>query len=150
MDDPKKFGFDASVEFPPHHMDAKADPKDFKPVIGFSGAVHDYVKAILKYVAKPIPAFTRFRSVMVGWDNTPRRKQNSTSFIRSSPAAYEAWLKQTLLDTKEQNSGDERIVFINAWNEWAEGTYLEPDRKHGHAYLQATQNALEADLILEK
>ena len=63
---------------------------------------------------------------------------------RSSPGAFQAWLESTIGRTREQNFGDERIVFINAWNEWCEGAYLEPDMVYGHDYLQAIFNALEA------
>lgn len=40
-------------------------------------------------------------------------------------------------------SNEENLIFINAWNEWAEGTHLEPDQKWGRRYLEMTQKALE-------
>jgi hypothetical protein len=61
---------------------------------------------------------------------------------RTSPGAFQAWLEWTILRTLEQNQGEERLVFINAWNEWCEGSYLEPDQHFGHGYLQALKNAI--------
>ena len=49
--------------------------------------------------------------------------------------------------TRTMNSGEERIVFVNAWNEWAEGAYLEPDRRFGHSYLEAIRNAKDSSLL---
>ena len=50
-------------------------------------------------------------------------------------------------ETRRQNFGEERIVFINAWNEWGEGAHLEPDQRFGHAWLEAVKNAADADLL---
>ncbi len=80
---------------------------------------------------------------MPGWDNTPRRQDNAYIYVNSSPGAYQAWLESVLEDTHANNFGDERIVFINAWNEWAEGAHLEPDQRFGHGFLEATGNALD-------
>jgi hypothetical protein len=55
---------------------------------------------------------------------------------------YEDWLRRVVDRTMSRYTGDKRIVFINAWNEWAEGNHLEPDLKWGHAYLEATRRAL--------
>ena len=88
--------------------------------------------------------FPRIRSVLVGWDNTPRHSTRSLILEHSTPGAFQAWLEWTYRRTLEQNYGDERLVFINAWNEWCEGSYLEPDRHFGHAYLQAVRNALDS------
>jgi lipopolysaccharide biosynthesis protein len=86
--------------------------------------------------------------VMPGWDNTARRQNNSYSFERSTPGAFQAWLEAAVRRTKQQHCGDERLIFINAWNEWAEGAYLEPDRRFGHSFLQAHLNALEAEYLM--
>jgi lipopolysaccharide biosynthesis protein len=98
-------------------------------------------------VQKEIPGHVEYRNVMTGWDNTPRRQDTSYAFEYSCPGAFQAWLEEAIRVTREQHSEGERIVFINAWNEWGEGTHLEPDRRFGHRYLEATRNALEAWLL---
>jgi lipopolysaccharide biosynthesis protein len=101
----------------------------------------------VKYATRELPPYKRFMGVMPGWDNTARRQHNSYCFDAATPGAFQAWLETTVERTKQQFSGDERIVFINAWNEWAEGAYLEPDRRFGHSFLQAHANALDADKL---
>lgn len=54
---------------------------------------------------------------------------------------YKTWLKDVIKETCENKNLDDKVVFINAWNEWGEGTYLEPDEFYGYAYLQATSDA---------
>lgn len=143
---PQEVGFDASVEFPPQGA-AEASQRQVEPdrVLnpGFHGLVFDYGRTALQYMTSPLPGHTRFRTVMPGWDNTARRQDDSHVFLGSTPGAYQAWLEWILRQTREQNFGDERIVFVNAWNEWAEGAYLEPDLRWGHAYLEATKTALD-------
>jgi lipopolysaccharide biosynthesis protein len=144
---PADFGFDASVEFPPHGIGAEMAPPGRILNPNFVGHVRDYREAVIKYMQRPVPGFTRFRSVMPSWDNTARRQERSDSFVFSSPGAFQAWLEAAIHQTREQNFGDERLVFVNAWNEWAEGAYLEPDRRFGHAYLEAVRNALQKPLL---
>jgi lipopolysaccharide biosynthesis protein len=76
--------------------------------------------------------------VTPGWDNTPRRASGARIWLGSSPARYESWLEGTLARF-EPFGVDEDFVFVNAWNEWAEGNHLEPDLKWGRAYLEATR-----------
>ena len=52
-----------------------------------------------------------------------------------------------MLQSMGRSTVQEPLIFINAWNEWAEGTHLEPDQKYGHAWLQATASALAGGLI---
>ena len=85
---------------------------------------------------------------MPGWDNSPRRKQDSVIFVDATPESYEAWLRQAVGQNRAVGSV-ERLVFINAWNEWGEGCYLEPDAKHGHQYLEATRRGLQLTVQAE-
>jgi lipopolysaccharide biosynthesis protein len=145
---PSQFGCDAAVEFPPLNM---AEPI---PVSGddvsadFAGAVADYVETARRYCTRELPAYTRFRGVMPGWDNTPRRQSDGFCFQYSTPGAFQAWLETVLEQTRKHLHGDERLVFVNAWNEWAEGAYLEPDTRFGHSYLEALRNAKSAAKLL--
>ncbi|TMH27939.1 MAG: hypothetical protein E6H66_22670, partial [Betaproteobacteria bacterium] len=91
---------------------------------------------------RPPVSYKRFRCATPGWDNSPRRKQGADIFDGSTPELYERWLRTIIEHTLADRAGDERIVFVNAWNEWAEGNHLEPDLRWGRAYLEATKRAL--------
>lgn len=79
--------------------------------------------------------------VFTDWDNTPRRGKNATLFTGSTPEKFKEYLSIQIRRAKEVYNKD--MIFINAWNEWAEGAYLEPDKKYGYAYLQAVKDALK-------
>ena len=145
--DPGKYGFDASVEFPPHGFAVPIPPPGEILNPDFKGVVSDYRETVLKYIKKEIPNHVHFRAVLPGWDNTPRRQNDGYIFHYSSPGAYQAWLERMIQITREQNGPEERIIFINAWNEWGEGCHLEPDQRFGHAFLEATRNALEKGIL---
>jgi lipopolysaccharide biosynthesis protein len=93
-------------------------------------------------LSRSSPSYPLIRGVMPGWDNTPRMQDRSHCFVNAEPANYERWLKAVVGQTRAARSGDERLVFINAWNEWGEGCHLEPDVRHGRAFLEATLRAL--------
>jgi lipopolysaccharide biosynthesis protein len=143
QENPSACGFDSAVEFPPHEMSAPVDHPEVILNPSFKGHINDYREIVLQYLRKQHPDYIQFRGVMPSWDNTARRQDDSVIFAHTSPGHYQAWLEAIVQRTKEQYFGDERLVFVNAWNEWAEGTYLEPDKQYGHGYLEATRNALE-------
>lgn len=78
-------------------------------------------------------------SVFVGWDNTARRGSKGIVMQNNEPHIFE---KELLRVTNKllQSSTQEPVVFINAWNEWAEGNKLEPDNYYGNAHLAAVKN----------
>jgi len=78
---------------------------------------------------------------MPGWDNTARRRRQALVFAHATPEVYELWVREVAAETRRKPPG-ERLLFINAWNEWAEGAHLEPDQRFGHQYLEATARAL--------
>jgi hypothetical protein len=94
-------------------------------------------------LAKPEPGFKRFRCVTPMWDNTARRRTGANVYVGSTPELYAAWLSELARQTIDKFAPEEQIVFVNAWNEWAEGCHLEPDLKWGRQYLEATKAALD-------
>ena len=140
-DDPAIYGCDAAVEFPPHVTIGR--PVKVRKIAEHEGAVFDYREIVRNDLAKPSPPYTRFRCIMPGWDNTARTKSRAHIFHHIDPEMYRTWLQCVIEQTCERYFGDERLVFVNAWNEWGEGAYLEPDHRYGHAYLRATRSALE-------
>jgi hypothetical protein len=63
--------------------------------------------------------------------------------LGASPEKYGTWLENACYSTLTELPPGQRVVFINAWNEWAEGCHLEPDARHGRAYLERTRAALK-------
>lgn len=77
----------------------------------------------------------------VGWDNTPRYKNKGYVIDGSDPSKFQKYFKQLIQKTKTEYKKD--MIFVFAWNEWAEGGYLEPDEKYGYGYLNAIKHALQ-------
>jgi O-antigen biosynthesis protein len=147
---PKEFGCDAAVEFPPMELAEPKPPSGALLNPEFVGQTANYHDLATRFATRDFPGYTRFKGVAPGWDNTARMQNRSFCFENATPGAFQAWLEESLDETRKQHSGDERLVFVNAWNEWAEGTYLEPDRRYGHAFLQAARNAKDAKMLLRK
>jgi len=139
MPDPAALGFDATVSFPPHGcVGAQIDRgmADLSPA--FSGRVFDYLDVIRDAVSRRSRQFPNFRGVMPSWDNTARKGTRAHIFHGATPIRYRSWLAEAIRATSDDGSLPEPIVFINAWNEWAEGCHLEPDNLYGTAWLDAT------------
>ena len=93
---------------------------------------------------RPAPLYKLFPCVSPGWDNSARRKSGASVYLGSTPEMYRRWLDHSINQAQRRfENPDERLVFVNAWNEWAEGNHLEPDQKWGRRYLEETKSALE-------
>jgi lipopolysaccharide biosynthesis protein len=141
-----KYGFDALSEFPPHALESEVvNHKITKYDSRYAGGVFDYQNLVKsQIVRKKFPKGVVFPGVMPAWDNVARRPLAGHVFHNSSPAAYRDWLMSAIGRARQTNPVNQRIVMINAWNEWAEGAFLEPDRLNGYSYLWATASAIES------
>lgn len=141
--DPRDIGFDAAVEFPPNMSNPRsltADQHLINP--DFAGDVRDWRELASEMAARPLPDYPLYPGVNPGWDNEARRSGKGRVFLHASPRGYRDWLSTTIHQRLSAVPAAERLVFINAWNEWAEGAVLEPDMRLGHAWLEATRQAL--------
>lgn len=84
---------------------------------------------------------TMLPSAMVDWDNTPRKKTSGWCYKGASPEKFKKYFRQLVKKTKEEYHTDK--IFVFAWNEWAEGGYLEPDERYGYSYLEAIRDILD-------
>ena len=145
---PATLGFDAAVEFPPHgHHGERINDRISLTNPRFAGGLHNYRTYVAQLMAAPRPDFKLFRALLPGWDNTARRQDTGSAFIGSSPEVFQYWLERALEQTRLRHRGDERLLFVNAWNEWGEGCHLEPDRRYGRAYLEAVRDAKAAPRV---
>ncbi|WP_156375982.1 glycoside hydrolase family 99-like domain-containing protein [Methylobacterium sp. Leaf117] len=143
---------DAVVEFPPHVVPHSRHVPKYRMIQKFAGIksegnFYDYRRLVDDIVSgkdyAPIPVNIPFyRGVTLGWDNSARRATGQSIWFGFSLAYYYKWLRYVVDYTVSTFDDDKRFVFINAWNEWAEGTYLEPDVATGYANLNTTSKAI--------
>jgi len=149
---PYEWGLDALMEF---NINIAAEPlpnlkylpsKKIKTDTSYSR--FDWADYIYGGNIKKEYSYKTFRTVFPAWDNSARKAYTGAYiFDYSTPDVYGYWLDYAIADTREKFTGDERIVFVNAWNEWGEGAYLEPDQRFGYAYLDMTRRVLDGKYI---
>ncbi|HFD7561535.1 TPA: glycoside hydrolase family 99-like domain-containing protein [Providencia rettgeri] len=83
----------------------------------------------------------RYVGCFPGWDNTPRKNNKGVVFENNTPENFYSYLLKQL-----EKSGKDSFIFINAWNEWAEGAYLEPDEYNKYSLLESVKKAKETFL----
>lgn len=144
--DPRKYGLDAAAGFPPHNCGWENTNirSSLRPYSAWQGEqIVPYDDIMKSAIVNDPVEFTLMPGVCPGWDNMPRRPKGGLCFIGSKPAKYGAWLQNACEKVLRFANADERIVFINAWNEWAEGAHLEPDIHYGYAFLSETARVLQ-------
>jgi lipopolysaccharide biosynthesis protein len=148
--DPGSIGFDALCEFPPHNVvvgEGNAEKQWYNPAHQGSlyayGDVVDFCTTRLRTIDNTPAARSYYPTLMMGWDNEARKPGRGNVFDGCTPALFRQWLDAAVDFSQRNHTPGDSLVFVNAWNEWAEGTYLEPDRQFGHAYLWAVRSVLE-------
>jgi lipopolysaccharide biosynthesis protein len=138
---PRAHGLDGSLGFPPHNF-----PWDWLPYeeLGvdprFRGAILSY-EALAEAGEQRLQSLDQmlFPGVMAAFDNTPRRQWEPDIWYGANPYTFRRWLAATV-DAVLDRPADERLVFINAWNEWAESAVLEPTDRFGRTFLFAVRD----------
>ena len=150
--DGRNFGFDTNLNFAPQLSvlegaftdEGTAERLKRNVLQGVKAndiAVYDYADSVKKMRAlRASFDYETIPCVFAGWDNTPRRGRSGIVMKNSTPEAYEEALQLACDEAADTNG----LVFINAWNEWAEGNYLEPDSLNGSAFLKATSKVLKS------
>lgn len=143
---------DAAVEFQPLNCEGWDRKYAWKSKIGERIGLKKYAyKDLLPYskyvdfqMTKPkFSEYKRFPCVMPGWDNSSRRVNMAfRCFTGNTPALFEKWFRY-VYENFSPYSLEENFIFINAWNEWAEGCHLEPDLKFGRGFLEAVKNVVK-------
>ena len=147
-DDPAGFGCDAACEFWPHGMNGLARYTPVPEEVYGDATIFEYAEVAAGHLKRPGPPFKRFPCIVPHWDTTARFRPTGPRIVRgSTPDLYGSWLEGVIDKTTSTLPPEEQLIFVNAWNEWGEGSYLEPDFKYGRAYLEATRDALRASGI---
>jgi lipopolysaccharide biosynthesis protein len=102
---------------------------------------YDYGKYINNVLSRPQGKAKQFPCVFPSWDNSARKKRDAVVIQNSDADLFKKWLRKTV-ETVMHCDKEEQIVFINAWNEWAEGCHLEPDLENGRKFLEVVRDVL--------
>ncbi|MFT4728305.1 MAG: glycosyltransferase involved in cell wall biosynthesis [Granulosicoccus sp.] len=144
--DPYALSCDGAIEFPPHKVSRDLKRRNREHLVfdnDYEGQIRAYGDVVAKSLNEPAPDYPLIKTVSPSWDNDARREGNGVTLQGSTPTAYREWLTGAVDFAINHPVDKEPLVFINAWNEWAEAAYLEPDVHYGHAYLNATYRVLK-------
>jgi lipopolysaccharide biosynthesis protein len=131
--DTRPLGFDANLNFEPQLSAVPGPTEPGLKIYDYTVATRSMLRQERDYPCHPC--------VMVSWDNTPRRGEDGIVFINSTPEAFERHLREAAEPLRNEPA-DQRLLFVNAWNEWAEGNYLEPDLEFGTGWLEALRRVV--------
>ncbi|MCG2794066.1 MAG: glycoside hydrolase family 99-like domain-containing protein [Weeksellaceae bacterium] len=151
--DPAKINFDAAMRFQPNRryrpvrelggmVSRILNKLQIRKSFYYNGEIYEYNKFVDKAIEMKTVQYKIYESVTPMWDNSARRKKHATIYQGSTPEKYGYWLDHTVKNFNPFST-EENFVFINAWNEWAEGNHLEPCQKWGRKYLEITKEVLE-------
>ena len=150
--DPREYGFDAVMDFAPLSTFFKTETFNkglpFLSVddklldVNYSGQVIDYRKVALNKNADNCYDWPTLPCVTPSWSNEARKKGSGVTFQNSTPDLYSAWLDRLLDNEIHHKQKKSPIIYINAWNEWAEGAMMEPSQHLGHSTLIRTAEIL--------
>lgn len=137
---------DAEVEFPPHNMWLESIAVRDLDLRGKSAFIYNY-QCLVEYQTKKLEENERttvpvHHGCMLAWDNAARRKDAWFTYYAFSLKSLYKWVNALVDNARKNYDSEERFVFVNAWNEWGEGTYLEPDEKYGYANINTISKAL--------
>lgn len=139
---------DGEFDFQPHglgHKGTELTGLDSPKIFNYSKIIDEIEHLYIEHF--PLKDF--YHSVTMGWDNSARRKGGYTIYMNYSLEKFYKWINIIKKENRRRLPEDRRFIFINAWNEWAEGTYLEPDEKYGYANINTLSKAI-FDLPLEE
>jgi hypothetical protein len=143
--DPRPYGLDGAIEFPPHKLKHQINPINADLELldeEFKGKAYSYDELVRASLKEPVPPYPLIKTAVPSWDNDARQPGTGLVLTGSTPEKYESWLSRLLQGALEQPFLNDPLVCVNAWNEWCEGAYLEPDLHFGAAYLNATARAV--------
>jgi lipopolysaccharide biosynthesis protein len=152
-------GIDAAIEFQPHNTKQYLQYKEIikRAINKLCRAMAgrnlfqiniDYSKYVKFQLKQSLPAYKYYPCVTPMWDNSPRRKNDYFAFYNSTPKLFGVWFKN-IIEKFLPYSDEENFIFINAWNEWAEGNHLEPDMKWGDAYLKVLKKVIMQNNLMK-
>ena len=142
--EPEKYGLQGLVEFPPHGLSLHRTSSDLelfntRTNIKFWD-VHRWIGEKNYLEDKP---FKVFKCCFPHWDNSPRKAYSGGAIFPMEEGDFYKWLSGIIEWTRQRHAKNEQYVYINAWNEWGEGAYLEPDLRYGYKYLNCVRKVLE-------
>ena len=90
--------------------------------------------------AQLVPGCLSYPAVLPGWDNTARSGSRGIVLHAATPQLFKRQVEQAKALVQDRGP-EHQLVFVKSWNEWAEGNYMEPDRRYGRAFLEAFRDA---------